>query len=60
MKIQITPRTREVIKDPRAREELRQALADGEPTSISVGRNRYKLVPLYSADGNLELNAKEP
>ena len=59
MKIQVTPKTKEIIQNPKAREELRQALADGDAASISVGKNRYKLVPLSSTDGPLEPTTKE-
>lgn len=50
VKVELTKKIKAVLQDPEAREDLRYALAEDGQTDITVGKNRYKLVPLPLAE----------
>lgn len=56
MKVELTKKIREVLRDPNARRQLQRALAEGGDSSeITVGNRRYELVSLSAADTRVRL-----
>jgi hypothetical protein len=46
VKVELTKKMKKVLQDPEALKNLQQAMADGGDGEITVGRHRYKLVPV--------------
>jgi hypothetical protein len=51
MKVELTEKIKEVLRDPAARKQLQSALVgDQNPNVITVGDKIYELVPLSTAE----------